>query len=85
MHDGVSVLRGWETFYLIIGSSSAALTGLMFVVVTLVPEARTPAPDDGLSAFGTPTVVHFCAALLVSVILVAPWAWLSQPTMRGMR
>jgi len=77
----VSILDRWDTFYVIIGSSSAALTGLMFVVVTLMPEARRRAGVTGASAsaFATPTVVHFCAALLVSAILTAPWIALWQP------
>jgi hypothetical protein len=71
----VSALNAWDSFYVIIGSSAAALTGLMFVVVTLLPEARRrlPANDEGISAFATPTVLHFCAALLVSAMLSAPW------------
>jgi len=75
----VPALVAWQSFYVIIGSSSAALTGLMFVVVTLLPEARlaASAPDDAISAFSTPTVVHFCAALLVSATLTAPWTALS--------
>ena len=28
-------LAAWETFYVIVGSSSAALTGLQFVVIVL--------------------------------------------------
>lgn len=68
-------LRAWETFYVIVGSSSAALTGLMFVVVSLIPDARARLPASGatISAFASPTVVHFCGALLVSAILSAPW------------
>src|SRR6185436_6153472 len=31
-----------------------------------------------IAAFGTPNVVHFCAALLVSAILSAPWHALSS-------
>jgi drug/metabolite transporter (DMT)-like permease len=31
-----------------------------------------------VSAFGTPNVVHFCAVLLVSAILSAPWHRLSS-------
>jgi hypothetical protein len=56
------------------GSSAAALTGLMFVVVTLVRgEEQSQARHDGIATFSTPTVMHFCAALLVSAILCAPW------------
>jgi len=73
-------LRAWETFYVIVGSSSAALTGLMFVVVSLIPDARArlPASSATISAFATPTVVHFCGALLVSGILSAPWNAMEQ-------
>lgn len=81
MHDaGVSLLAAWESFYVIVGSSSAGLTGLMFVVVTLIPEAqsRGAVPVLGVSVFSTPTIVHFCSALLVSAILSAPWGALSQ-------
>lgn len=56
------------------GSAAAGLTGLMFVVITLVfgdrRESRSP---EGIGTFSTPTVLHFCNALLVSATLVAPW------------
>jgi len=62
----------WETFYVIVGSAAGALTGLMFVVIALVANART-ASEPQVDAFGTPTVVHFGAALLLSALLTAPW------------
>jgi hypothetical protein len=67
----LSPLAAWENFYVIIGSSAGALTGLMFVVITLGAEARAQRSD--VSTFGTPTVVHFCTALLVSAVACAPW------------
>ena len=69
----------WESFYVIIGSSAAALTGLQFVVIALVADARRFSNDKAINAFGTPTVVHFCAALLVSAVLSAPWQSLVGP------
>src|SRR5256712_11784244 len=66
----------WESFYVISGSSAAALTGLQFVVVVLGAEARSLGPEVG--AFGTPTVVHFCAVLLMSAILSVPWRAVSH-------
>jgi hypothetical protein len=69
----VLLLSGWDSYYVIIGSSAAALTGLNFVVVALGAESRTMTRTADLAAFGTPTIVHFCAALLVSAILSAPW------------
>jgi len=67
-------LAGWGNFYVITGSSAAALTGLQFVVMALAAEARErQASSDTVNAFGTPTVVHFGAVLLVAAILSAPW------------
>ena len=70
---GVSFLATWQNFYVIIGSSAGALTGLMFVVITLIAGTRGPRASEALAAFGTPNVLHFCAALLVAAILSAPW------------
>lgn len=72
-----SPFTAWESFYVIIGSSAAALTGLQFVVIALSAESRIPRGPEAVSAFGTPTVVHFCAVLLVSAILSAPWGAVS--------
>ncbi|MBV8071620.1 MAG: hypothetical protein JO270_17050 [Acidobacteriaceae bacterium] len=69
----VSPLAGWVNFYVIIGSSSGALTGLQFVVMTLISELQKPGSMQEVRAFGTPTVVHFCAALLISAVITAPW------------
>ena len=66
----------WETFYVIVGSSAGALTGLMFVVIALVAEIS--GSKRTIDAFGTPTVVHFCAVLFVSAVLSAPWHALSN-------
>jgi hypothetical protein len=68
----------WETFYVIVGSSAGALTGLMFVVMALVVDFRSS--ERQIEAFGTPTVVHFGAVLLLSALMTAPW-----PAMLAMR
>jgi hypothetical protein len=62
----------WETFYEIVGSASGALAGLMFVVIAIISDARR-ATESTLDAFGTPTVIHFGAALLLSALSAAPW------------
>ena len=72
-------LQAWESFYVIVGSSAGALTGLQFVVMTLVAEGRASGSRETLAAFGSPNVVHFCAALLVSAIFSAPWTGLKPP------
>lgn len=63
----------WEGFYVIVGTSAAALTGLQFVVMTLVAEFRPSRGIGEIDAFATPTIVHFCAVLLISAIVGAPW------------
>jgi hypothetical protein len=71
-------LSAWESFYVIVGSSGAALTGLQFVVITLVADSRRQSSMHEIRAFGTPTVVHFCAVLLMSAVLSCPWNRLSS-------
>ena len=79
MQESVApALSAWESFYVIVGSSAAALTGLQFVVIALTAESRERASPETIAAFGTPTVVHFCGALLVSAILSSPWPTLSS-------
>jgi hypothetical protein len=67
----------WEAFYVIVGSSAAALTGLQFVVIALVAESQARTSHPTIAAFGTPTVVHFCAVLLIAAILSTPWGSLA--------
>lgn len=73
----LSALSRWENFYVIVGSSAGALTGLQFVVMALIAEAEASSSMMEVRAFGTPTVVHFCASLLISAILSAPWPGIS--------
>lgn len=78
-----SIFRAWENFYVITGSSSAALTGLVFIVVTLAAERRRPSDgataSEGTSIFSSPTVVHFCAAFFTAGVFSAPWHALVIP------
>lgn len=73
--DVETSLRAWESFYVIVGSSAGALTGLQFVVLTLVAEISTSRRNrDATSAFSSPTIVHFCMALFVAAVLSVPWS-----------
>jgi hypothetical protein len=66
-------LSDWSSFYVVVGSSGAALIGLQFIVITLIAEMRIPSTHEQIRAFATPTIMHFGAALLVSTLLSAPW------------
>jgi hypothetical protein len=72
-------LHAWETFYVIVGSCAGALIGLQFVVMTLIASEGAPGSRDAVSAYGSPTVVHFCVALLISAALSAPWKGAGAP------
>lgn len=77
--EPIAALAAWENFYVIVGSSGAALTGLQFVVIALVAESTIHKSSEEIAAFGTPTVVHFCAVLFICAVLSAPWQAFSGP------
>ncbi len=74
----IALLSGWQNFYVVVGSGAAALTGLMFVVITLIAGNRVSRSGEAVGAFGTPTVLAFSMALLISALLSAPWQALWQ-------
>jgi len=67
-----SALAGWANFYVIIGGSAGALIGLQFVVMTLIADTQKASTRE-IDAFSTPTVIHFLAVLVLSLIASAPW------------
>jgi hypothetical protein len=80
-----ATIAGWANFYLITGSAAAALTGLQFVVQTLIASDALRSvggsdPETTIAAFGTPTVVHLTLALVLSALLCVPW-----PGITGLR
>jgi hypothetical protein len=71
-------LAAWGNFYLVTASAAAALTGLQFIVQTLMASESLRGmagrdPEAGVAAFATPTVVHFALAMVTSAVLCAPW------------
>ena len=67
------MLGAWSGYYTMIGSSAAALTGLMFVVITIISGGNRSPSEDGVKTFSTPTVVHFCTPLFVAALMLAPF------------
>lgn len=86
MNDPLRTALGrWVNFYLITGTAAATLTGLQFIVQTLLTTAEVGSAsgndhEGGIAAFGSPTVVHLAMALVVSAIICVPW-----PDDRGVR
>ena len=73
-------LTPWANFFVVTGSAAAALTGLMFVVVTLIASTPSSKVEEGINTFSTPNVVHFCAAFFVSAACSVPWHVSSIPS-----
>jgi hypothetical protein len=75
----LSPFATWQSFYVLVGTAAATLTGLLFVVITVNAGVRNRRTSDGIGAFGTPNVFHFGAVLLVAALLSAPWSilWMS--------
>ena len=69
----IARLAEWASFYVLVGSSGAALIGIQFVVITLVAGMRRRPTEESVSAFATPTMVHLVGALVVAAVMSVPW------------
>lgn len=79
MQASVSELfHTWHDFYLLVGTASATLVGLMFVAATLGASVFSEQHRVALQAFISPTVVNFAAALFVCIgVMIPSQTWLS--------
>lgn len=62
----------WHDFYMLIGTASATLVGLMFVAASVGTGVFTHERQVGLRTFLSPTVVAFSVVLAASLIAVLP-------------
>lgn len=69
----MSPLTAWAHFCVITGTAAATLTGLMFVVITLIVGGMPHRSSSGLGIYSTPTVIHFVATIVIAALLSAPW------------
>jgi hypothetical protein len=71
MNEFEQLLQRWANFYVSMSQASAALIGLLFVVITIVAERR---PNDigKIRVYLTPTVIYFASVLVVAELLVIP-------------
>jgi hypothetical protein len=66
------LLHDWHDFYLLVGTASATLVGLMFVAVSIGASIFNEEHSVGVTAFITPTVVHFAAVLFTCFMVTIP-------------
>jgi hypothetical protein len=69
----MEAIKGWDNFYVIVGSAAGALIGLQFVVLTLISNRPVLRAADAGAAFATPTIVHFGVVLFLSAAVSVPW------------
>ncbi len=66
------LLHDWHDFYVLVGTASATLVGLMFVAVSIGTAVFNEDRRAGMTAFITPTVMHFAAALFACLLVTIP-------------
>jgi hypothetical protein len=66
------LLHEWHDFYVLLGTASATLVGLMFVAASIGSTVFNEDHAAALQAFITPTVVHFTSALFASLVIMIP-------------
>jgi hypothetical protein len=79
-------LREWHDFYVLGGTASATLIGLMFVAASVGVSYYEEKSEAGLRLFLTPTVVHFGAVLVTCLLITVPtqtWTSLGALLMAG--
>src|SRR5580704_2473355 len=66
------LLHDWHDFYVLVGTASATLVGLMFVAASIGSSVFNEEHRAPMKAFITPTVVHFTSVLFTSLLVTIP-------------
>jgi hypothetical protein len=66
------LLHDWHDFYVLVGTASATMVGLMFIAVSIGTNIFNEDRRIGMTAFITPTVVHFAATLFTCLLVTIP-------------
>lgn len=66
------LLHEWRDFYVLVGTASATLVGLMFVAVSIGTPIFNEDHRAAMTAFITPTVTHFAAVLYACLVATIP-------------
>jgi hypothetical protein len=67
-----AVFHGWQEYFFMVGSSAAALIGLMFVVVTLTAGRERDQLEHGKHLYTSPIVWHLGVVVVLSGGAIAP-------------
>jgi hypothetical protein len=76
--SAAELFHTWHDFYVLVGTASATLVGLMFVAASIGASVFSEQHRNAMQAFISPTVVNFAAALFVSIgVMIPSQTWLS--------
>ena len=68
----VQMLHNWQNFYILTGTASATLVGLIFIAASLGAGLVTPETSASVHTWVTPTIIHFGSTLVIAVIFTIP-------------
>jgi hypothetical protein len=66
------VLKDWHDFYLLAGTASATLIGLLFVAASIGAGFLTPDRASASRTYMSPIVLHFTSILFISLVVLVP-------------
>jgi hypothetical protein len=66
------MFEGWDNFFVLVGTASGGLIGLLFVVITLTAGLDRNRALRASGTYMTPNVVHFAVTLVASALVLAP-------------
>ena len=66
------MFEGWDNFFVLVGTASGGLIGLLFVVITLTAGIDRNRALKASGVYMTPNVVHFAVTLVASALVLAP-------------
>lgn len=75
----VAALTAWHDFYMLAGTASATMIGLLFVAVSVGAGVFSTDRRAPLRLFLSASVVNFSLVLAVSLIVQAPWQSVIAP------
>ena len=66
------VLRDWQSFYILTGTASATLIGLLFIAISIGSNLPMQQLTNNLQTYVNPTLLYYFQVLCVSCLAVMP-------------
>ena len=79
------LFHGWHDFFILLGTASATLVGLMFIAISIGASIFKEENRPALEVFLGPTIVHFTSVLVLCILAIVPsHNWLSLTCLAGL-